>query len=241
MPYSVGRSPSIAALEAAVARDDKELLVVCQRSSTVETPGQADLYSVGTKAIVKKAARGDDSRIQVIVQGVERVRISHVAGGQYLEAEVSPYPLPQDNTPEVEALQRELVEVGMKALSLAQPQAPPEVSRALLTADNPMQLVFTMASVFGMDVEEQQALLEAETRAQALRIMHQHLTHEIQVLELRSKIASDAQSEMTREQREYVLRQQLRAIQEELSGGGGDKGDVASLREQIEKAGLPEE
>src|SRR5207249_6078555 len=104
-----------------------------QRDSGIKTPGQEDLYGVGTKAIIKKAVRGEDARIQVIVQGMERVRINRIAGdGSYLEAEVSPYPLPQDNTPEVEALQRELVEVGMKALSLAQPQAPPEVSRALL-------------------------------------------------------------------------------------------------------------
>src|SRR5947207_2296113 len=78
------------------------------------------------------------------------------------------------------------------------------------------------------------------SRRRSARRMHQHLTHEIQVLELRSKIASDAQSEMTKEQREYVLRQQLRAIQEELAGGG-DKGEVGSLRDQLAKAELPED
>ena len=242
MPFSVGRPASISALETAVATDDKELVVVTQRDSAVETPGEKDLYKVATKAIIKKAARGEEGRIQLIVQGIDRVRINQIVdNGKYLEAEVVPYPLPADNSPEVEALQRELVEVGMKALALAQPQAPPEMSRALLSADNPMQLVFTMASIFGLEMESQQSMLEAETRTQALRLMLEHLRHEIQVIELRSKIASEAQSEMTREQREYVLRQQLRAIQEELAGGGDKGGEAGALREQIDKAGLPPE
>ena len=109
---------------------------------------------------------------------------------------------------------------------LAQPQAPPEVGRALLAAEDPLQLVFTMASIFGMESAKQQALLESRTRAEALRTMHAHVSHELKVLELRSKIASEAQSEMTREQREYVLRQQLRAIQEEL-GGKGEQNEAA--------------
>ena len=109
----------------------------------------------------------------------------------------------------MEALERELIELSMKALALAQPQAPPEVTRALLASDNAMQLVFTLATIFGMDADKQQSLLESETRLEALRVMHQHVSHEIQVLELRGKIASQAQSEMNKEQREYLLRQQL--------------------------------
>src|SRR5262249_38910959 len=141
---------------------------------------------------------------------------------------------------EVEALQRELVELALKALSLAQPQAPPEVSRALLAGENTMQLVFTMASIFSMDPAKQQALLESSTRLEALRVMHTHLSHEIQVMELRTKIASQAQTEISKEQREYVLRQQLKAIQEELNGKNEDS-EVGSLRERLTKSELPEE
>jgi ATP-dependent Lon protease len=103
-----------------------------------------------------------------------------------------------------------------------------------------MQLAFTLATIFGMDVEKQQALLESETRAEAMRTMHAHLTHEIQVLELRSKIASQAQTEMSKEQRDYVLRQQLRAIQEELDGRS-DPGEAGGLRDRFSKAELPAE
>jgi ATP-dependent Lon protease len=241
MPFSVGRPASLAALEAAAATEEKEILVFSQRDSAIETPGQNDLFHIGTKAVIKKAARGEDGRVQVIVLGTDRVRMEKMNRAEpYLEAQVSLYPLPTDHTPEVEALQRELVELAMKALSLAQPQAPPEVSRTLLSTDNPMQLVFTMASIFGMEAEKQQELLAVQSRAEALRIMHAHLSHEIQVLELRSKIASQAQTEMSKEQREYVLRQQLRAIQEELNGQGGDQSETGALRDRLAKAGLPE-
>src|SRR5258708_34670649 len=97
VPFSVGRSVSLAALETAIATEEKEILIVCQRNSSVETPGQDDLYSIGTTAIIKKTARGEDGRVQVIVLGGERVRIEEVSRTEpYLEARVSPYPLPED-------------------------------------------------------------------------------------------------------------------------------------------------
>jgi ATP-dependent Lon protease len=101
--------------------------------------------------------------------------------------------------------------------------------------------VYTLAPIFSLELEKEQALLEAPTVAEALRLMHAHLTHELQVLELRSKIASQAQSEMSREQREYLLRQQMRAIQKELGGDNPEQSEVALLRERFEKAELPEE
>jgi ATP-dependent Lon protease len=103
-----------------------------------------------------------------------------------------------------------------------------------------MQLVFTLASLFGMDHDKQQALLESESRLDALRTMHEHISHEIQVLELRGKIASQAQTEISKEQREYVLRQQLRAIQDELNGRG-EQSEAGGLRERLAKADLPED
>jgi len=241
MPFSVGRPLSMAAVEAALESEGKELIVVSQRESVVEGPAQKDLHPVGTKAVIKKAVRGEDGRIQLIVQGVERVHIDKLTSTEpFLEAEFSPMPIPPDHTAEVEALQRELTDLAVKALSLVQPQAPPELGRSLLGAEDPIQLVYTLASIFGMDADKQQALLEAPTRLAALKSMHAHLSREIQVMELRTKIASDAQSEMTREQREYVLRQQMRAIQEELNGHG-DKGEVGSLRDRFVQADLPDE
>jgi len=161
MPFSVGRQASVHAVEAALASGDKEILVVCQRESAEETPDKDDLYPVGVKAVIKKVLRTDDV-LQIIVLGRDRVRIDEFHQTEpHIEAQATLLPLPTDSSDEVEALQRELVELGLKALSLTQPQAPPEVSRTFLTADNPMQLAFTLATNFGMDVEKQQALLEA--------------------------------------------------------------------------------
>jgi ATP-dependent Lon protease len=240
MPFSVGRPASMAAVEAALATEEKEILVVCQRDAADETPEKDDLYPVGVKAVIKKVMRVEDV-VQLIVLGKDRFHIDDLSRTEpYLEAQATVLPLPTDSSDETEALQRELVDLALKALALAQPQAPPEVSRTVLAADNPMQLAFTLATIFGMDVDKQQALLESETRADALRTMHANLTHEIQVLELRSKIASQAQTEMSKEQRDYVLRQQLRAIQEELDGRA-DPGEAGSLRDRFSKADLPED
>ena len=107
--------------------------------------------------------------------------------------------------------------------------------------DDPLRLAYLLASIFSLDIEREQKLLEAETRVDALRLIHSYLAHELQVLELRQKIASNARDEMSKEQREYLLRQQLRAIQQELGEKDGEKAEVDMLRERFEKAELPEE
>jgi ATP-dependent Lon protease len=95
--------------------------------------------------------------------------------------------------------------------------------------------------MFSLDAEKAQSLLEAPTRAEALRMMHRYLTHEVQVLELRNKITTEARSEMNKEQRDYLLRQQMRAIQQELGEKGGEQAEAEQLRERLEKADLPED
>ena len=116
----------------------------------------------------------------------------------------------------MEALSGALLELAGKAIALAQPQSSGDVTRMLSAAEDPLRLAYLLASIFSLDVAKEQALLEAETRADALRLMHSYLQHELQVLELRQKITSTARDEMSKEQREYLLRQQLRAIQQEL-------------------------
>src|SRR5262245_56581418 len=124
---------------------------------------------------------------------------------------------------------------------LAQPQAPVDLLSALEQIDEPMHLVFLLASLIGLSLEKEQALLESESCAAALRLMHENLTYELQVLDIRQKIASQAQSEITKEQREYHLRQQLRAIREELGEADEGKAGVADLRKQLAETTLSEE
>ena len=241
-PLSVGRSASLSAVEAALATEGKEILVVAQRDPNVDAPRQADLYSVGTKAIVRKMARPSGEMMELLVLGAERVTIVKVDQHEpFLSASFRVLPLPEDEGAEVEALQRALLDLAGRAISLAQPQAPPEVAQMLASADNPIRLVYMLASMFSLNLENEQALLEAETRLDALRLMHTYLSHEVQVLELRTKIASEARSEMSKEQHDYLLRQQMRAIQQELGDKNPEQADIDLLRERLEKADLPEE
>jgi ATP-dependent Lon protease len=149
--------------------------------------------------------------------------------------------MPQGKNPEIEALRREVGELASRALALTQPQAADQLRQLVAATKDPLRLVYTLAPMFNLDLEREQTLLEAPTVADVLRLMHSYLSTELQVLELRSKIANEAQSEMTKEQREYMLRQQLRAIQKELGGDNPEQSEIALLRERFDKAELPEE
>jgi ATP-dependent Lon protease len=246
MPLSIGRPASLAAVEAALATEEKEVVVVAQRSSEVDTPAMEDIYTIGTKAVIRKMSRPSEDLVEVLVMGVERVVVLKLDTTEpFVRARISSWPLPEEKTPEVEALTRALLELGARALSLAQQQPqvqnPIELGKLLGFNEDPMRLVFMLASMFSLDLVKEQALLEAASRADALRAMHGYLSHELQVLELRNKIASDARSEMSKDQREYLLRQQMRAIQQELGDKGSEQAETDMLREQIEKANLPEE
>jgi len=242
MPLSVGRSGSLAAVEAALATEEKEIVLFSQRDASVESPKQSDLYSIGTKAVIRKMSRPNEGSVELLVLGTERVTLVKLdESGPYLHARILPLPLPDDKSPEVEALQGALVELATHAIQLAQPNAPQELARLLSTNDDPLRLAFVLASMFGMELEKEQELLESDTRVEALRRLHTFLTHEVRVLELRTKINNDARSEMNKEQREYFLRQQMRAIQQELGEKSGDVAEADQLRERLEKADLPEE
>ena len=242
MPLSIGRAVSLAAVEAAMSSEDKQIVVVAQRDATVDTPAQNDLYTIGTTAIIKKMARQAEAMIELVVQGVERVVLLKLEQtSPYLQGRMRPLPAPTDGGAEVEALHRAVLDLARRALELAQPQAPAQLVQLLATTEDPVQLVYLLGSLLNLDLVKEQSLLEAQTRADALRLMHGYLSYEVQVLELRQKIAGQAQSEMSREQREYLLRQQLRAIQQELGEQNPEQADVALLQERLQKADLPEE
>jgi ATP-dependent Lon protease len=201
MPLSVGRPHSLAAVEAALASEEKTFVVSAQRDAANEQPGLDDLHTVGTRAVVKKMARGEGV-IELIVQGVERVVILRAERTTpYLEARVRPLPLPEDGGAEVEALHRSIAELASRVLELAQVQAPVGIQQMVAQAQDPLRFAYLMGSMLSLDVPKEQALLEAATRAEALRLLHGYLTHEVQVLELRRKIASQTETEMSKQQR----------------------------------------
>jgi ATP-dependent Lon protease len=242
LPLSVGRDSSLRAVEAALKTEEKEIILVAQRDPQVDSPQQDDLYTIGTKAVIRKSSRPNESMMEILVLGIERVVVSKLDQTEpYITAKYRVLPLPEDSGSEVEALSGALMELAAKAITLAQPQSAAEVTRMLASSDDPLRMAYLLASVFSLDVAKEQQLLEAATRVDALRLMHSFLSHELQVLELRQQIASTARDEMSKEQREYLLRQQLRAIQQELGEKDAEKAEVEMLRERFEKADLPEE
>jgi len=241
MPLSVGRASSLAAVEAALKTEEKELVLFTQKDASIEVPGQDDLYPIGTRAIVRKVNRQDDS-VELLVLGTERVALIRIESSEpFLHARINALPLPEDKSAEVEALHGALTELGAKAITLAQPNSPQELGRLLAANDDPLRLSYLLASMFSLDVAKEQALLEAPTRVEALRLMHTYLTHEVQVLELRNKINTEARTEMSKEQRDYLLRQQLKAIQSELGEKDGEQAEAEQLRERLAKTDLPDD
>lgn len=242
LPLSVGRPSSLSAVEAALKTEEKEVILIAQRDPQVEAPEQDDLYTIGTKAVIRKSSRSGEQVMEILVLGVERVVVVKLDTAEdYLQARYRVLAMPEDHGSEVEALQGALMELAGKAISLAQPQSASELTRMLAGHDDPLQLAYLLASIFSLDLQKEQQLLEAETRVDALRLIHSYLAHELHVLELRNKIASSARDEMSKEQREYLLRQQLRAIQQELGEKDGDKAELDVLRERFEKTELPDE
>jgi ATP-dependent Lon protease len=180
--------------------------------------------------------------MEILVLGVERVVVAKLEASEpYLSVKYRVLPMPEDGGSEVEALSGALLELASKAIALAQPQSAAELTRMLAGSEDPLHLAYLLASIFSLDLAKEQELLEAETRVDALRLIHSYLSHELQVLELRQKIASTARDEMSKEQREYLLRQQLRAIQQELGEKDADKAEVELLRERYKETTLPEE
>ena len=208
----------------------------------MDEPRLTDLYAIGTKAVIKKMARKPNNLLEVVLLGVDRVVLLKLEKqGDYYKARIKPLPLARETNTEIEALHREVTELAMRALALTQPQAADELGRLIASSKDPVRTVFTLAPMFSLELEKEQSLLEAPTVADILRLMHSYLSHELQVLELRNKIASQAQTEMSKEQRDYLLRQQMRAIQKELGGENPEQSEIALLRERFSKADLPEE
>ncbi len=240
-PLSVERSVSLNAVQAAAASEEKEIFIVSQKNN-VDNPTADDLYTVGTKAIIKKLVSPRSEIISMAVQGIERAILVNVEQTEpFLTARIRLFPVPQDSSTEIEALRRAILEQVSKALSLIQSDAVMDFNQLFANSGNAMQLVYTIGSILNLPVEKEQAVLEAATVLDALRLIHSYVTHEIQVLELSSQISKKAQTEMSKEQREYLLRQQMKAIQQELGEKDPQESEVQLLQERFDKTELPDE
>jgi ATP-dependent Lon protease len=240
-PLAVGRPVSRTAVEAALGTEDKTLVVVAQRNPNDEGTGLDAVYGIGTRAVIKRAARAPEG-LEILVQGIDRVRIERAIHTEpYLKAEVRLLPFPTDGGPEVEALTRAVTETARKVLELANPEAAAGFGPFVAQAQNPLHLAYLFGSLVGTDQAREQALLEADSQEAALRLMLDWLTHEAKVLEIRNQIQSKTQTELNKEQRDFLLRKQLRAIREELGDEEGGSAEAAALRKRFEEADLPDE
>ena len=240
MPLTIGRERSVAAVNAAMKTEEKMIVVVAQRDPQTEEPALADLYSIGTKAIVKQIGQSEGT-IHALVQGLDRVVLLK-------EEQTTPYSIvrvrslgrPSDDGPEVQALHRAIQELVSDLPRLIQAPGIQEVGTVLSNEEDSVTLAYRIASLVNLNVVEEQRLLESSSTLDLLRSLYAALSKEIQILQLREKIAQDAQTKIGKNQREYILREQLKAIQDELGEGEGEENEVAGLKRQIAEADLPE-
>ncbi len=244
VPLAVGRERSTRAVESALATEEK--LLACITTKTENVTGDDakpdDLYRVGTIVNIKRMMRNDDI-MQLIVQGIDRFEILEWTAEQpYLKAKVRILTeLRRVDEEEIEALKRNIQGMIQQALALL-PQVPPEVRMAVTSQEDPVQLAYFLASVLDLGVETEQKMLESSTVDGLLTLTHAALARELEIMQIRSKIANEAQHEMDKSQRDYVLRQQMKAIQKELGDDeSGEQAEAAQLRERLEKADLPDD
>jgi ATP-dependent Lon protease len=242
MPLAASRPVSISSIESAVASEEKEILVFAQRDAAVQEPSGSDLFEIGTKAVIRRLAPAPQGAIQLFVQGIQRVRlVAMVQTEPFLKAGFEPAPVALDVGTDVEALEREVKELGTRVLALARPDAEVDLTQLAGGEEDRLRWLYVLASLMGLELGKAQAILACNDLHTGLALMHEYLQYEVQVLELRRDIASKVQTELTKQQRDMLLRQQMRAIQQELGEGDDEGVEARLLRERVEKASLPEE
>jgi ATP-dependent Lon protease len=243
VPLSVGREKSTNAVEHALNTEEKLLGCITIKNPEVTGDNAAfdDLFRIGTIVSVKRMVR-NEGIMQLIVQGTERFEVVSWQSDQpFLKALVRTLPpLKKIDDEEIEALRRNIQALIQRALAMLQ-NVPPEVRLAVLSQNDPVQLAYFLASVLELGIETEQKMLEAESVDSLLTLTHAALAREIEIMQIRTKIASEAQMEMEKTQRDYVLRQQLKAIQRELGEDEGEKAEAEQLRERLAAADLPDE
>ncbi|HEU4943349.1 MAG TPA: endopeptidase La, partial [Gaiellaceae bacterium] len=239
-PLAIGQERSIKLIDDVVARD-RLLALVTVKNPDVEQPDWDDLYEVGTAAVVHKLIKVPDGTLRILVQGVERVRLeSRLQDEPYLIGSFEPVTDLLEETPELEALTRNVQMLYGRIVGLV-PYLPAELELAAANVDDPSALSYLVASTLRLKTEEKQQLLEQANVEDRLRELSGILSRELEVFELGTKIQSQVQSEMEKGQREFFLRQQMKAIQDELGEGDPEQAELRELRERVESAGLPED
>jgi ATP-dependent Lon protease len=242
LPLSVGRDKSVLAVDRALS-ESRVIMLVAQRDAANDNPGEADLFEVGTAAVIMRMLKLPDGRIRILVQGLARARVQHISQMEpYLQAKIERIEEPRPAAPslEIEALVRSVKESLDRAVTLGKGISP-EVMVIAANLEDPGRLADLAASNLDLKLAEAQSILETIDPIERLRRVSDQLVREIQVLTMQQEISSQARGEIDRSQREYFLRQQLKAIQQELGEGEELAEEIANYRKAADEKQLPEE
>jgi ATP-dependent Lon protease len=239
-PLAIGQERSIKLIDDVVG-GDRLLALVTVRDEEHDPPGWDDLYEIGTAAVVHKMIRVPDGTLRILVQGLRRIKLDRqVLDDPYLIGEFTELPDHAEETKELEALTRNVQGLFGRIIGLV-PYLPEELQLAAANVDDPSALCSLVASTLRLKTEEKQNLLELVDVEERLRAVSRILNRELEVFELGTKIQSQVQSELEKGQREFFLRQQMKAIQEELGEGDPEQAELEELRGRIDALDLPEE
>jgi ATP-dependent Lon protease len=242
LPLTVGRESSVQLINS--LGEDKTIIVVAQREARVDSPQPSDLYTIGTSAVVHKVVKMPNQSLFVFAEGLERVHL-----GEFTQ--LTPFmrahyvPMPEGTTPaatsEIEALQRNVLTLFQQIVA-GSPTLSDELSTVAMNIDEPGRLVdFIASSLPSLSTPDKQDTLETTDVLVRLQKINQHLAKELEVQQLRNKIQSEVQDRVQQTQREYYLREQMKAIQKELGEQDEGQRDVEDLKKKIEEAGMPDE
>jgi len=238
-PLAIGQERSVELVNHVLGRD-RMLVMVASRNPENEVPGPADLYEVGVVGVVARMLKVPDGTLRILVQGTQRVRMTRwISEKPFLAAAITPAPDVVEESTELTALMRN-VQGTFGQIVEAVPYLPEELQIAVTNVEEPGALANVIAGALRLKTPEKQELLEEVDVAQRLRRLSQILAREAEVISIGTKIQSQVQSEMEASQREYFLRQQLKAIKEELGEEDESEAEARDLREQLDQAGLPE-
>jgi ATP-dependent Lon protease len=239
-PINVGRDKSLEAVERALA-GDKLLGIVAQQDAKNEDPDTAELYLTGTVVKILKSVKMPGNKLNVIIQGLSRIKVERwMTTTPTLSAHVRVFPESQETSPELESMMATMRELAQKIIDLS-PHIPSEASFLVRSIDNPGILADIVASNLSIGVEEKQELLDTLDTRERMGKVIALLNKELQVLELSQKIQTEVKGEMDKAQREYFLREQLKAIQKELGETDDRQEEFEEIKKGIKKARMPKE
>ncbi len=240
LPLRVSQPRSIRLIDDATLRK-MPIGLVASKHPEKDEPGPEDIFNVGTIATIARHFKAPDGVVNMIVQGAERFRIVEIVSEDpYIVARVEPLPETWENSLEIEALRRNISE-GFNKMAELRPDMPDELAQMIQSIEDPRQLTYAVATYMRIDLDDAQRLLEMDGLPNKMLFLLQLLNKELEVLQLGKKIQTEAQSEMEKVQREYFLREQIKAIQRELGEADEQQIEINAFREKIAASGMNEE